>query len=89
MSRLQLNQIHTRDCSLNNRDQLENDEFVLPRKDVCLLPIVHSSAEELARLIWEELHAALAANQALGGVRSLEIAVAEGPGQAAIYEAPV
>ena len=71
------------------RIRYDDDEFVLPRKDVCLLPIVHSSAEELARLIWEELRAALEANQAIGGVTSLEIAVAEGPGQAAIYEAPV
>jgi len=67
----------------------EGDEFILPRKDLCLLPIVHSSAEELARFIWEELRAALHTNRALGGVSSLEVAVAEGPGQAAIYEAPV
>lgn len=67
----------------------EGDEFILPRKDVCLLPIVHSSAEELARFLWDELRSALAANQALEGIISLEIAVAEGPGQAAIYEAPV
>lgn len=67
----------------------EGDEFILPRKDIRLLPIVHSSAEELARFIWEELRAALQANRALDGVTALEVAVAEGPGQAAIYEAPV
>ncbi len=67
----------------------EGDEFVLPRKDVCLLPIVHSSAEELARFIWEQLREALAARRALEGVRELEVAVAEGPGQAAIYAAAV
>lgn len=67
----------------------EQDEFILPRKDLCLLPIVHSSAEELARFIWEELRRALAGKGALSGISSLEIAVAEGPGQAAIYEAPV
>jgi 6-pyruvoyltetrahydropterin/6-carboxytetrahydropterin synthase len=71
------------------RIRYEGDEFILPRKDLCLLPIVHSSAEELARFIWDELRAALEANRALGGIASLEIAVAEGPGQAAIYEAPV
>jgi dihydroneopterin triphosphate aldolase (PTPS-III) / 6-pyruvoyltetrahydropterin synthase len=71
------------------RIHYEGEEFVLPRKDVCLLPIIHSSAEELARFIWGELRTALEANLALGGVASLEIAVAEGPGQAAIYEAPV
>jgi dihydroneopterin triphosphate aldolase (PTPS-III) / 6-pyruvoyltetrahydropterin synthase len=67
----------------------EGDEFILPRKDVCLLPIVHSSAEELARFLWDELRAALQASGALGAISSLEVAVAEGPGQAAIYEAPV
>lgn len=71
------------------RIRYETDEFILPRKDVCLLPIIHSSAEELARFLWQELRAALAANGALGGVVALEIAVAEGPGQAAIYESPV
>jgi 6-pyruvoyl-tetrahydropterin synthase len=71
------------------RISYEDDEFVLPRKDVRLLPIVHSSAEELARFLWDELRGALEANHALAGISSLEVAVAEGPGQAAIYESPV
>src|SRR6266705_3553829 len=37
------------------RIRYENDEFVLPAADVCLLPVAHSSAEELARYIWDEL----------------------------------
>jgi 6-pyruvoyl tetrahydropterin synthase/QueD family protein len=77
-------------------DRLENaqvrirygaDEFRLPEKDVCLLPIAHSSAEELARYIWQELRQALLTQDALKGVMSIEISVAEGPGQAAIYRA--
>lgn len=63
----------------------ERDEFVLPAADVCLLPIVHSSAEELARYIWNQLHAALSVRQALNGVIAMEVSVAEGPGQAAVY----
>lgn len=63
----------------------EHDEFVLPAADVCLLPIVHTSAEELARYIWSQLHAALIARQALKEVVSMEVSVAEGPGQAAVY----
>jgi 6-pyruvoyl tetrahydropterin synthase/QueD family protein len=63
----------------------EGDEFRLPEKDVCLLPIAHSSAEELARYIWQELRQALSMQGALEGILSLEISVAEGPGQAAIY----
>jgi 6-pyruvoyl tetrahydropterin synthase/QueD family protein len=63
----------------------EQDEFVLPAADVALLPIVHSSAEELARYLWNELHGALRKRDALPGIISIEISVAEGPGQAAIY----
>lgn len=63
----------------------ERDEFTLPAADVCLLPIVHTSAEELARYIWNQLHAALAGRQALSGVIAMEVSVAEGPGQAAVY----
>jgi hypothetical protein len=53
------------------------------------LPIGHSSAEELARFIWKELCDALNAQRALAGIMSIEISVAEGPGQAAIYRAEV
>ena len=65
------------------------DEFRLPASDVCLLPIGHSSAEELARFIWKKLCEALSAEQALQGIMSIEISVAECPGQAAIYRAEV
>jgi hypothetical protein len=63
----------------------ENDEFILPAKDVFLAPIVHSSAEELARYLWDELHSALKTRGALTDVTAMEISVAEGPGQAAIF----
>lgn len=65
--------------------QYEEDYFAFPAADVALLPIVHSSAEELARYIWSELRAALQARKALAEIQSLEVSVAEGPGQAAIY----
>ncbi|MFZ1889760.1 MAG: 6-pyruvoyl tetrahydropterin synthase family protein [Candidatus Binataceae bacterium] len=63
----------------------ERDEFTFPAADVFLAPIVHSSAEELARYIWNELHDALATHGALSDATTLEISVAEGPGQAATY----
>jgi len=63
----------------------EGDEFIIPAADVCMLPIVHTSAEELARYIWEQLHAALGRHKALSGVIAMEVSVAEGPGQAAIF----
>jgi 6-pyruvoyltetrahydropterin/6-carboxytetrahydropterin synthase len=67
------------------RIRYEKDEFVLPAADVCIVPIVHSSAEELARYIWDELAAALSARGALKLVTSMEVSVAEGPGQSAHY----
>ena len=67
------------------RVRYENDEFVLPAADVCALPIVHSSAEELARFIFSELREALNARSALENIVAIEVSVAEGPGQAAIY----
>lgn len=63
----------------------EKEEFVLPAADVCIVPIVHSSAEELARYICEELKARLGAQGALKLVTAMEISVAEGPGQSAHY----
>lgn len=67
------------------RVRYENDEFILPAADVFLAPIVHSSAEELARFLWEELYSALKARGAAADVSAIEISVAEGPGQAAIF----
>lgn len=67
------------------RIRYEQDEFVLPAHDVAMLPIVHSSAEELARYIWDELVAALESRGALSEVSAIEVSVAEGPGQSAIF----
>ena len=61
------------------RIRYEQDEFVLPAADVCIVPIVHSSAEELARYIWWKLAAALDARGALTEVTTMEVSVAEGP----------
>jgi len=63
----------------------EEDEFVFPEGDVFLAPVVHSSAEEFARYIWDELWSALADRNATAEVTAMEISVAEGPGQSAIY----
>ncbi|MGA2408989.1 MAG: 6-carboxytetrahydropterin synthase [Candidatus Binataceae bacterium] len=79
------------DCLKINQDGnqitvlYENDRFVFPASDVALLPIAHSSAEELARFVWNELHEALQVHGALSDIVGLEVSVAEGPGQAAIF----
>jgi 6-pyruvoyl-tetrahydropterin synthase len=67
------------------RVSYEHDSFIFPASDVALVPIMHSSAEELARFIWRELSADLERQGALNDVIAMEVSVAEGPGQAAIY----
>lgn len=56
--------------------------FSFPESDVVLLPIVHSSAEELARYILGGLAAEMP-DLRRRGVRSIEVGVAEAPGQVA------
>lgn len=78
------------DClEIDQRDgqcivRYESDEFTFPQKDVVLVPIVHSSAEELARYLVGELRKALQA-QGIGPLRAIQVGVEETPGQAAYY----
>ena len=62
----------------------DGSRFVFPRSDVILLPIVHSSAEELARWVAGRLRTELAAAGARPWAR-LEVSVAETPGQSASF----
>jgi 6-pyruvoyltetrahydropterin/6-carboxytetrahydropterin synthase len=62
----------------------DGSRFLLPRSDVVLLPIAHSSAEELCRYLCHRLTDELRAN-ASGGLTAIEVGVAESPGQAASY----
>jgi 6-pyruvoyltetrahydropterin/6-carboxytetrahydropterin synthase len=61
----------------------EGERFQFPRNDCAVLPIVHSSAEELAAYLLERLRAKLE-NEAGGRpIAALEVGVAEAPGQVA------
>lgn len=71
------------------RVRYDTDEFVLPSGDVALLPIVHSSAEELARFIWGELVRTLQGRGELEGAAMIEVSVAERPGQSASYRCAI
>ena len=62
----------------------EADEFRFPRGDVLLLPIVHSSAEELAQYLAGELRRELAA-EGIGPLTAVEVGVEESFGQAAFF----
>lgn len=62
----------------------EDDEFRFPASDVLFLPIVHSSAEELARYLAGEVQRELLA-EVPAELTVIEVGVAETPGQAAYY----
>jgi 6-pyruvoyltetrahydropterin/6-carboxytetrahydropterin synthase len=62
----------------------DGSRFVFPRSDVMLLPIVHTSAEELARYVAGQVRAELLAVGARPW-RRLEVSVAETSGQSATY----
>jgi len=62
----------------------DGSRFVFPRSDVMLLPIVHTSAEELARYVAGQVKAQLKAVGARPW-RRLEVSVAETTGQSATY----
>jgi 6-pyruvoyltetrahydropterin/6-carboxytetrahydropterin synthase len=61
----------------------DGDAFRFPAADVRLLPIVHTSAEELAAYLLARLRAALGAEAQGRGLLALEVGVAEAPGQTA------
>jgi 6-pyruvoyltetrahydropterin/6-carboxytetrahydropterin synthase len=60
----------------------DGSRFSFPEADVALLPIVHTSAEELARYVLSRIRAELP-DLERRGVRSIEVGVAEAPGQIA------
>jgi 6-pyruvoyltetrahydropterin/6-carboxytetrahydropterin synthase len=57
--------------------------FVLPRTDCVVLPIEHSSAEEIAAWLLDRLAARLRAEAGGRTIRMIELGVAEAPGQVA------
>ena len=59
------------------------EQFRFPKSDVCLLPIRHSSAEEIAAYLLARLRTKLADAAAERGLVALEVGVAEAPGQTA------
>ena len=78
------------DCITVERDgssvvlRYENDEFRFPEADVVMLPIAHSSVEELARYLAAELRRELAA-ESVATLTAIEVGVEESFGQAAFF----
>src|SRR5262249_53784810 len=62
----------------------ETGRFAFPRADCAVLPILHSSAEELARYLAGELDRRLR-EHGVARIRAIQAGVEETPGQAAFY----
>ena len=62
----------------------EDDEFRIPLTDAAILPIVHSSAEELARYIAGDLMGELR-SEGIATLDAIQVGVEETTGQAAFY----
>lgn len=60
--------------------------FSLPKNDCIILPIVHSSAEEIAHYIWCQIVRKLGVEIFISrGIKLLEVGVAEAPSQMALF----
>ena len=62
----------------------QDQEFRFPRTDAALLPIVHSSAEELARYLTGELRRELQ-REGIDHIGAIQVGVEETTGQTAYY----
>ena len=61
----------------------DGTRFVFPRQDVCLLPIVHTSSEEIARYLIARLRERL--REARGNsIQTIEVLIEDIPGQTAV-----
>ena len=64
--------------------------FSFPKNDCILLPIAHSSAEEIAHYIWCQIVRKLGIEVFISrGITSLEVGVAEAPSQMALFRRSV
>jgi len=57
--------------------------FLFPSQDVCLLPIVHTSSEEIARYLIARLRERLR-NVRGNGIQTIEVLIEDIPGQTAV-----
>jgi 6-pyruvoyl-tetrahydropterin synthase len=65
----------------------DGERFVFPEGDCRVLPVAHSSAEELAAYLLDRLRTMLAREVPTRTIRVLEVGVAEAPGQVAYCRA--
>ena len=66
--------------------QVDGSVFCFPRTDCALLPIVHATTEEIAIYLWAEILNGLQADYLIQRqIHTMEVTVAEAPGQEATF----
>ena len=61
----------------------DGTRFLFPRQDVCLLPIVHTSSEEIARYLLAHLRERLSETRG-NSIQTIEVLIEDIPGQVAV-----
>jgi 6-pyruvoyltetrahydropterin/6-carboxytetrahydropterin synthase len=63
----------------------DGTSFLFPRQDVCLLPIVHTSSEEIARYLLGRLRERLREVRG-NSIQTIEVLIEDVPGQVAVCQ---
>ena len=64
----------------------DGSEFMFPKEDCLMLPIVHSTVEELAIYLWGKVLTDLHPKNLLNrGIHTMELTCTEAPGQEAVF----
>ena len=64
----------------------DGSEFMIPKEDCVLLPIAHSTVEELAIYLWGKVLIELDPENLLKrGIHTMELTCTEAPGQEAVF----
>lgn len=82
--------IQVHESTIELRCHVDDCEFSFPKDDCVMLPIVHSTAEELCVFFWNTIGADLGMKFIRDrGITSMEISVAEDLNQAALFRHPI
>jgi dihydroneopterin triphosphate aldolase (PTPS-III) / 6-pyruvoyltetrahydropterin synthase len=75
------------DTNVHIECTIDGSKFSFPRTDCAMLPLMHSTAEELAIYLWAEILQNLDSDYLLGrGIHTMKVTVTEAPGQSATFQ---
>ncbi len=69
--------------------ELCGDRYLMPARDVLLLPMANVVVEQIARFLWDRVVAAIGPDLLHARASRLELTVHESPGQGASWTAPL